>query len=137
MSDCEHRWQAMHVPYECPHCLRQELAVSKKISRQWKGVLGALMDAKSVVADQDQLERGVRELLAERDSARTENEQLRSALAELVACKDLADQRDYNLLYAQTTGSLKKAKELDTEYRSRKNDAWRAARAALAGKEQP
>lgn len=56
----------------------------------------------------------------------------REALAELVACQDLKEQADYNLLYAQTTGSLDLGKKLTEEYRHRKGAAWAAARAALA-----
>jgi hypothetical protein len=67
----------------------------------------------------------------ELDEAKAEHDVLRAALAELVACKDLKDLADYNLLYAQTTGDLELGKKLTEEYRHRKVDAWRAARAAL------
>lgn len=64
------------------------------------------------------------------DRLEAERERYKAALAELVACEDLKDQADYNLLYAQTTGSLEKGKELTLEYRTRKGPAWTAARAA-------
>ncbi len=78
------------------------------------------------------------EAMADRIAALTaEVESLRAALAELVACKDLKDQVDAACLYPGQVMTKERRDEAFMEYQSRKQDAWRAARAALAqGTEQ-